>query len=230
MTYVHESLSPGEKIFKITHYHWMFIAGAFFGAFLFIFMGMASLFLGIIYHYYDIFKVPPWMIHKAAAELAFKDYVNAFAHTNVLFRVGGFIMFLMAFIQVGARLLVRATTEMAITNRRAVFKRGLVARKVEEMRIDYIEGADVNQTLFGRLFDYGQVKVYGTGSESIVYPIFTADPVNFKRALEAARNTLSAPQPRIQPDYAPDYNPAPAPMPTPTQAAAPNRNNGPNFT
>lgn len=211
MSYVHESLSPGEKIFKLSQYHWMYIAGAFVGAFLFVFMGLMSLFLGIIYHYYDIVKVPPWMIHKAAAELAFRDYLNAFWHTNVLFRGTGFVFFLLAFVQVGARLLVRATTEMAVTNRRAVLKRGIIARKVEEMRIDYIEGADVNQTMLGRMFNYGQVKVYGTGTESIFYPVYTSDPVNFRRALEAARNTLPPAGPQPRPAYEPTEDSHPVP-------------------
>lgn len=190
MSYIHESLSPGEKIYKVTHYHWMYLAGSFLGAGLFLLAAMLTIFLAIIYHYYDIVKLPPWMIHKAAAELAFKDYLAAFWHINVLFRVAAFIMVLMALIQIGARFLVRATTEMAVTNRRVVFKRGLISRKVEEMRIDYIEGADVNQTMIGRLMSYGQIKIYGTGTESIVLPLFTEDPVNFRRALEAARNTF----------------------------------------
>lgn len=190
MSYIQESLSPGEKIYKVTHYHWMYLAGSFVGAGLFVIAAMLTIFLAIIYHYYDIVKLPPWMIHKAAAELAFKDYIAAFWHINVLFRVAAFVMLLMALIQVGARLLVRATTEMAVTNRRVVLKRGLVSRKVEEMRIDYIEGADVNQTMLGRLLGYGQIKIYGTGTESIVLPVFAEDPVNFRRALEAARTTF----------------------------------------
>jgi len=199
MSYIHESLSPGEKIYKLTQYHWIYVAGALVSALFFVLLGLTSLFLGIIYHYYDVLKVPPWMIFKAAGELAFKDYLNAFWHTNILFRAVGFLLFLMAFIQIGARMLVRATTEMAVTNRRVVFKRGMVARKVEEMRIDYIEGSDVNQTMFGRMFNYGQVKVYGTGTESIWFPVYMADPVNFRRALEAARNTLPQSSPVLQP-------------------------------
>lgn len=190
MSYIRESLSPGEKIYKLSHYHWVYIAGSFAGAFLFLFLAFALIFLGIIYHYHTLVKVPPWMIHVAAADLALKDYFTAFWHIHILFRAAAFILVLMAIIQVGARLLVRATTEMAVTNRRAIYKRGLISRKVEEMRIDYIEGTDVNQTMLGRLLNYGQIKVYGTGTESIFYPIYTEDPVNFRRALESARNTF----------------------------------------
>lgn len=227
MSYIQESLSPGEKIYKLSHYHWVYIAGSCLGAFLFIFLGFALIFLAIIYHYYDFFKLPPWMIFKAASELALKDYLAAFWHINPLFRIAAFIMLLMAIIQVGARLLVRATTEMAVTNRRAVFKRGLISRKVEEMRIDYIEGTDVNQTMLGRLLGYGQVKVYGTGTESIFYPLYTEDPVNFRRALESARSTM-----QVSPTQRMPITPGDDLPPQPTQAnyAQPSAPFPPNLT
>lgn len=208
MSYIQESLSPGEKIYKLTHYHWMYLLGAIIGSFMFMLGACFIIFLGIIYHYYDPMKLPPWKILTAASELAASDYLKAFWHINILFRVTGFILVLMALIQIGARLLVVATTEMAVTNRRIVFKRGWISRRVAEMRIDYIEGADVRQTILGRLLGYGLVRVSGTGSENITYPRFTADAINFKRALEQARSTVNnammmarnAP-PQIEPDF-----------------------------
>jgi uncharacterized membrane protein YdbT with pleckstrin-like domain len=187
MLYIQESLAPGEKILKFTQYHWIYVALSVFSAFFFVVAAVAVLFVGVIYHYYDIVKVPPWMIFKAASELAFSDYVKAIWHTNIIVRTAAFLLFLMAIIQVGARILVRITTEMGVTNRRVVFKRGLISRKVEEMRVDFIDGADVDQTILGRIFNYGQVKMYGTGTEGIEFPNFMDDPVNFRRAVQAAR-------------------------------------------
>ncbi len=187
MLYIQESLAPGEKILKFTQYHWMYVALSVFSASFFVLMAICFLFVGVIYHYYDIVKVPPWMIFRAAAELAPGDYVKAIWHTNIIIRVCAFLLFLMAIIQVGARILVRITTEMGVTNRRVVYKRGLVSRKVEEMRVDFIDGADVDQTIMGRIFNYGRVKMYGTGTEGIEFPLFMDDPVNFRRAVQAAR-------------------------------------------
>lgn len=69
----------------------------------------------------------------------------------------------------GLFILVRAwferwTTEIAITNRRIVLKRGLIRRDTAEMHMDKVESVDVNQSLFGRLLDYGDVTVRGTGA------------------------------------------------------------------
>jgi hypothetical protein len=213
MTYIEESLSPGEKILKITNYHWMYLVGSFINALFFVFLAGLTIFLAIIYHYYDIVKLPPWMIHKAAMELAMSDYIRAFWHTNFLARMGAFMLIFTGLLQIGATMLVRATTEIAVTNRRIVLKRGLISRKVEEMRVDFIEGADVNQTIMGRIFGYGQVKTYGTGTENIFFPVYTADAIGFRRAIQAARNMNMAPQQGGYTGNHPEYQPAPTGYP-----------------
>lgn len=58
----------------------------------------------------------------------------------------------------------RASTEIAVTDRRIIFKRGLIRRHTVEMNMQKIESVDVDQTLLGRLFDYGDVTVRGVGS------------------------------------------------------------------
>ena len=44
----------------------------------------------------------------------------------------------------------RATTEIAVTDRRIVFKRGLIRRHTVEMNMQKVESVDVDQTLLGR--------------------------------------------------------------------------------
>jgi len=61
-------------------------------------------------------------------------------------------------------LIIRASTEIAVTDRRIVFKRGLIRRHTVEMNMQKVESVDVDQTLLGRLFDYGDVTVRGVGS------------------------------------------------------------------
>ena len=58
----------------------------------------------------------------------------------------------------------RWTTEIAVTDRRVIFKRGLIMRHTVEMNLQKVESVDVDQTLVGRLFDYGDVSVRGTGA------------------------------------------------------------------
>ena len=58
----------------------------------------------------------------------------------------------------------RATTEIAVTDRRIILKRGFIRRHTVEMNMQKVESVDVDQTLLGRVFDYGNVTVRGTGS------------------------------------------------------------------
>jgi len=72
---------------------------------------------------------------------------------------------------IGILLLVAAyvqqrTTELVVTNRRVVVKRGWLARTVHEMRLSMVENVSVEQTLLGRVFDYGTFTVRGAGGTS----------------------------------------------------------------
>lgn len=57
----------------------------------------------------------------------------------------------------------RSSTELAVTDHRVIFKRGLLSRHTIEMNRSKVESVDVDQTLMGRLFGYGTILVRGTG-------------------------------------------------------------------
>ena len=52
---------------------------------------------------------------------------------------------------------VQWTTEIAVTDRRIIYKEGFVRRSTVEMHMDKVESVDVEQTIMGRLLDYGMV-------------------------------------------------------------------------
>lgn len=56
-----------------------------------------------------------------------------------------------------------ATTRIVVTERRVIYRTGLIARRTVEMNKDKIESIDVSQSVLGRLFDFGSVTVKGTG-------------------------------------------------------------------
>jgi uncharacterized membrane protein YdbT with pleckstrin-like domain len=57
----------------------------------------------------------------------------------------------------------RATTEIAVTSRRIVYKRGWLSRNTVEISFKHIESLDIRQPLLGRMLNYGTVVVRGTG-------------------------------------------------------------------
>ena len=56
------------------------------------------------------------------------------------------------------------TTEIAVTDRRVITKTGFIRRKTTEMNMEKVESVDVDQSVLGRILDYGDVIVRGTGS------------------------------------------------------------------
>jgi uncharacterized membrane protein YdbT with pleckstrin-like domain len=58
---------------------------------------------------------------------------------------------------------VRWITEVAVTDRRVIYKRGFINRHTIEMNMDKVATVDVDQSVLGRLLDYGTVYVRGTG-------------------------------------------------------------------
>src|ERR1700730_2504323 len=65
---------------------------------------------------------------------------------------------------VGSAMMLRAwfrrwTTEIAVTDRRVIYKRGFIRRYTVEMHMDKVESIDVDQSVFGRIFDFGDVIV-----------------------------------------------------------------------
>jgi uncharacterized membrane protein YdbT with pleckstrin-like domain len=54
------------------------------------------------------------------------------------------------------------TIDMKITNKRIIEKSGFISRNIEEMRISKIETVEYTQSIFGRIFGYGNVRISGT--------------------------------------------------------------------
>ena len=55
------------------------------------------------------------------------------------------------------------TTELAVTDRRVIYKTGFIRRHSVEMNMGKIESVVVNQSILGRLLDFGTIHVMGTG-------------------------------------------------------------------
>jgi uncharacterized membrane protein YdbT with pleckstrin-like domain len=78
----------------------------------------------------------------------------------------------------------RWTTEIDVTDRRIVYKRGFIRRHTVEMNMDKVESVDVDQSIFGRLFNYGDIIIRGTGTG--IEPLHNVDaPLEFRNHVTA---------------------------------------------
>jgi uncharacterized membrane protein YdbT with pleckstrin-like domain len=55
------------------------------------------------------------------------------------------------------------TTEVAVTDLRVIYKTGFIKRRTNEMNMDKVESVQVDQSILGRILDYGTVTITGTG-------------------------------------------------------------------
>jgi uncharacterized membrane protein YdbT with pleckstrin-like domain len=75
-------------------------------------------------------------------------------------------------------------SEFVVTNRRVIVKVGLLSRRTIEIDMSKVESVEVNQDIFGRLFNYGTIVVIGTGGTKEPFDLID-DPLAFRRAVQA---------------------------------------------
>jgi len=62
------------------------------------------------------------------------------------------------------------TSEFAVTNRRVLVKVGLLSVHTVELLLPKVEAIAVDQTIAGRLFGYGTLRIVGTGGSVEAFP------------------------------------------------------------
>jgi uncharacterized membrane protein YdbT with pleckstrin-like domain len=78
----------------------------------------------------------------------------------------------------------RWTTETDVTNFRIVHKTGFIQRRTFEMSLDKVESVDVNQSIMGRIMNYGDVTIMGVGEGKETINTI-ASPLAFRNSITA---------------------------------------------
>jgi len=87
----------------------------------------------------------------------------------------GIILWLAAFINY-------KSTEVAFTNKRVVAKFGFIRRNTIDLKLSKIESVQVNQGIFGRIFNYGSLQISGAGNPQAPIPGIS-DPFKFRQVI-----------------------------------------------
>jgi uncharacterized membrane protein YdbT with pleckstrin-like domain len=82
------------------------------------------------------------------------------------------------------------TSEFAITTKRVVMKTGIIRRNSEDVLLAKIEGAQVNQGILGRIFNYGTILIGGTGGSRKGFKCI-AKPIEFRKFVQDQTDTSS---------------------------------------
>lgn len=75
------------------------------------------------------------------------------------------------------------TSEFAVTNKRIIMKVGILNVKTLEMFLNKVENIGVNQTLLGRILNYGEVVITGSGGTKEVFGNISR-PYDFRKSAQ----------------------------------------------
>lgn len=181
MSYIKQSLTPDEQLIHIGRFHWMYSVNAILSILSSFFICVGILWASIFFmeNYWSYFTRTPFQFQSETGIGKLRELHPAIKLLVVM-------IFALGLLRFAHMMVIQVTTEIAVTTSRIVYKRGLVARYVGEMSIDRIEGVNVLQTVFGRIFNYGRIMVRGMGVGEVILPPI-ADPIKFRRAIEVAR-------------------------------------------
>jgi uncharacterized membrane protein YdbT with pleckstrin-like domain len=100
----------------------------------------------------------------------------------------GLVLIVLAAVSFLRAAIDRWTTEIAVTSQRVILKRGLIRRDTIEINMPKVESVDVQQSILGRLLDFGTVIVRGTGGSFNPLAHVWA-PLPLRRAVRLAGQT-----------------------------------------
>ena len=75
-------------------------------------------------------------------------------------------------------------TEVALTTKKVIVKKGVLSRKTDEMKLSKVENVELKQSLLGRILGFGEIVISGTGSGKTILSKI-ANPIEVKKAIEA---------------------------------------------
>ena len=162
MKYVEQVLQPGEKVTYATSLHWLVYLRAI------VLMILAIAFL------VGSTAIP----EQGLAEIPKQGLARGLQAVAAAFLLWALVSGLGAMIR-------RSATELAVTDRRVIYKTGIFQRHSMEMNLSKVETVGVNQSILGRILGYGTVIVRGTGG-SFEPVAFIGDPLSFRSHITAS--------------------------------------------
>jgi uncharacterized membrane protein YdbT with pleckstrin-like domain len=104
-----------------------------------------------------------WIIYIPPLSFFILGILIPKSQSNSILLALGTLSLLIGIVGFVRALIAQYCTEIAVTNRRVIVKRGLIKRDTIEINAVKIESVDVRQSMPGRLLDYGTVVIRGTG-------------------------------------------------------------------
>jgi hypothetical protein len=196
MAYIDSMLAAGERVLRREHQHWfVLVADARYGI---LAIGAAILLL----------------ILRAAARTS-GDFDRVIGFVVLALVLGGLAY-------VGWQILRWMNEEFVVSTRRVLQFEGVLNKRVLDSSLEKINDAVLTQSLFGRIFGFGDLDILTASETGISRLRMLKDADNFKRAMLEAKHELELelsgarplPSPPLRASSGPPSGAAPAPAPS----------------
>ena len=163
MRYIRENLLADEKLIYASRPHWIIFAPA-----------VTTLIAAFLFYVFG----PSYFALRSSILLGYSLYEIT---SGVLAIVGAYWL-LTAYI-------TYLTSEYGVTDKRVIMKTGWIRRNSVEIFLRKLEAINVDQTIPGRILNYGTIVIIGTGGTADRY-LYVPDPLNFRKRVQQQADLL----------------------------------------
>ena len=189
MAYIDSMLASGEQPVKRDHQHW--------------FVLLADSRYGIL------------AILAAIALLVLRGAANITGQADVLIGWVVLVLVVVGLAYIGWQILRYVNEEYVVTSRRVLQLEGVINKRVMDSSLEKINDAVLTQSLFGRIFGFGDLDILTASETGISRLRMLRQADDFKRAMLDAKHELELELSGARPLPSPPLRSAPHPEPAP---------------
>jgi uncharacterized membrane protein YdbT with pleckstrin-like domain len=116
--------------------------------------------------------------------------VRTYATDPFFFYIGIAVVALLAILSAFRDVLVWQSNEYIVTNRRVIHSRGIFSKNILDSSLNKINDVVLQQSMMGRLFNYGTIKILTATDEVINLLDNIRNPIGFKHAMLESKSLL----------------------------------------
>ncbi len=162
MDYVEKLLSTNEKIIVRTHRHFFTVFGS-------------------------LFKE---LVVLVACLIAFVYVRTWYTGDPFFFYIGIAVVALLAMVSAFTDIIRWQNNEYIVTSRRVIHANGIFSKNILDSSLNKINDVILQQSMMGRIFNYGTIKILTATDEVINLLDRIANPIGFKHAMLEAKSLL----------------------------------------
>ena len=126
-----------------------------------------------------------WKVYIAPVFLAVCFFTLGIVVLVSKYTIIGLILFIFSGLLAYTPYLIVNNSEFAVTNKRVIIKLGILRTRSLELFLSKIEGITVNQSVFGNMFNFGDIIISGSGGMKEMFSGIQS-PLDFRKAVQQA--------------------------------------------